>query len=86
MRGVDELHLAAAVCRLVVAQHPNVGGDSRVVEHVERQGDDGFEPVVLYDPPADVALALAGVAGEERRAVVNFGDAAPEPGFVIHFR
>ena len=78
LRGVDELHLALAVRGLAVGQHPDVGGDAGVVEHVERQGDDGLQPVVLDDPAADVALALAGVAGEERRAVVHLGDAAAE--------
>ena len=78
LRGVDELHLALAVRGLAVGEHPDVGGDAGVVKHVERQGDDGFEPVVLDDPAADVALALAGVAGEERRAVVDLGDAAAE--------
>ena len=82
--GVDELHLAAAVLGLPVGEHPDVGGDAGVVEHVERQGDDGLQPVVLDDPAADVALALAGVAGEERRAVVDLGDAAAERGVVLH--
>ena len=76
--GVDELHLALAVLGLAVGEHPDVGGDAGVVEHVQRQGDDGLQPVVLDDPAADVALALAGVAGEERRAVVDLGDAAAE--------
>ena len=65
LRGVDELHPAPAMLRLAVAQRPDVGSDAGVVEHVERQGDDGFQPVVLDDPAADVALALTGVAGEE---------------------
>jgi hypothetical protein len=82
--GVDELHLAPAVLRLAVGQHPDVGGDAGVVEHVERQGDDGLQPVVLDDPAADVALALAGVAGEQRAAVVDLGDAAAERGVVLH--
>ena len=82
--GVDELDLAAAVLRLAVGQHPDVGGDAGVVEHVQRQGDDRLQPVVLDDPAADVALALAGVAGEERRAVVHLGDAAAERRVVLH--
>ncbi|OPY18726.1 MAG: hypothetical protein A4E74_00376 [Syntrophus sp. PtaB.Bin075] len=69
---------------LPVREHPDVGGDARVVEHVERQCDDGLEPVVLDDPAADVALSLAGVAGKERRAVVDLGDAAAEVGGVLH--
>ena len=82
--GVDELHLAAAVLGLAVGEHPDIGGDAGVVEHVQRQGDDGLQPVVLDDPAADVALALAGVAGEERRAVVHLGDAAAERRVVLH--
>jgi hypothetical protein len=72
------------VLGLAVGEHPDVGGDAGVVEHVQRQGDDGLEPVVLDDPAADVALALAGVAGEERRAVVDLGDAAAERRVVLH--
>ncbi len=84
--GVDELDLASAVGGLAIGQHPNVGGDAGVVEHVERQRDDGFEPVVLDDPAADVAFALAGVAGEEGGAVVDLGDAAAEGRVVLHLR
>ena len=76
--GVDQLHLALAMLRLAVGKHPDVGGDAGVVEHVERQGDDRLQPVVLDDPAADVALALPGVAGEEGAAVVHLGDAAAE--------
>ena len=82
--GVDQLHHAAAMRGFAVGQHPHVGSDAGVVEQVEGQGDDGFEPVVLDDPAADVALALAGVAGEQRTAVVYFGDAAAESGLPFH--
>jgi hypothetical protein len=82
--GVDELDLALAVLGLAVGEHPDVGGDAGVVEHVQRQGDDGLEPVVLDDPAADVALALAGVAGEQRAAVVDLGDAAAQRRVVLH--
>ena len=44
----------------------------------------GLQPVVLDDPAANVALALAGVAGEQRRAVVDLGDAAAERRLVLH--
>ena len=86
LAGVDELHLALAVCWLPVGQHPYIGGDAGVVEEVERQRDDGLKPVVLDQPAADVALSLAGVAGEERRAVVNLGNAAAEGGLGVHLR
>ena len=69
-----------------VGEHPDVGGDAGIVEEVQRQGDDGFEPVVLDDPAADIALALAGIAGEEGRAVVDLGDAAAEGRVVVHLR
>ena len=45
---------------------------------------DGFEPVVLDDPAADVALALARVAGEQAGAVVDLSDTAAEFGGVLH--
>ena len=50
--------------------------DAGVVEHVGRQRDDGLQPVVLDDPLADVRLAGAGAAGEERRAVEDDADPA----------
>ena len=84
--GVDQLDLALARLGLAVGQHPHVGGDAGVVEHVEGQGDDRLQPVVLDDPAADVALALAGVAGEEGASVVHLGDAAAEWGALLHLR
>ena len=66
LRRVDELDLALAMLGLAVGDHPDVGRDAGVVKHVERQRDDGFQPVILDDPTADVALALAGIAGEKR--------------------
>ena len=74
--GVYELDFALAVGGFAVGEHPDVGGDAGVVEHVEGEGDYGFKPVVFYDPAADVAFALTCVAGEEGAAVVDFGDAA----------
>ena len=86
LAGVDELHLALAVCRLLVGQHPDVGGDAGVVEEVERQRDDGLEPVVLDQRATDVALALTRVPREERRAVVHLSDAAAQRRLVVHLR
>ena len=74
--GVDELNLAFARLLFPVGEHPEVGGDAGVVEELLGQGDDGLQPVVLDDPAADFALAAAGVAGEEGRAVEDDGDAA----------
>ena len=62
---VDQLHLAAPVARLAVGQHPDIGGDAGVVEHAQRQGDDGFQPVILDDPAPHIAFAAAGIAGEQ---------------------
>jgi len=66
LRGIDQLHLSLAVRRLAVGEHPYIGGNTGVVEEVERQSDDGLQPVILDEPAADVALALAGIAGEQR--------------------
>ena len=82
--GVDELHLAFAMLGLPVREHPDVSGDAGVVEEVQREGDDGLQPIVLDDPAADVALTLAGVACEEGGAVVHLGNAAAERGVVLH--
>ena len=82
--GVDGLHLAAPVLGLAVGEDPDVRGDAGVVEDVEGQSHDGFQPVVLDDPAADVALALAGIAREEGRAVVDFRDAAAQGGALLH--
>ena len=81
---VDELHLALSRIRLPVADDPDIGADASVVEDLVRQGDDPLQPVALDDPAADVALALAGVAGEERAAVVHLSDAAAEGGLGVH--
>ena len=70
--------------RFAIRQHPDVGGNARVVEHVERQRHDGLQPVALDDPAADVALALPGVPGEEGAAVVHLGDAAAHLRAVFH--
>ena len=66
LAGVDQLDLAPALGRLAVGHDPEVGGDPGVVEELVGQGDDGFEPVVLDDPAADLGLARASSAGEER--------------------
>ena len=63
--GVDELHFAAPRLGLAIGKHPDVGGDAGVVEQVERQCDNGLQPIALDHPAADVALALPGIAGEE---------------------
>jgi hypothetical protein len=60
---------------LAVGDHPDEGADAGVVEHLLGQGDDGFELVALDDPAADLALAAAGAAGEQRRAVEDDGGA-----------
>jgi len=69
---------------LPVRQHPYVGGDAGVVEDVERQGDDGLQPVVLDDPSPDVALTLPGVSGEQGTSVVDLGDPASERRVPLH--
>ena len=65
MHAVDELHLAPALGDLLVGQHPDVGRDAGVVEHVCRQGDDGLQQVTLQNVAADLALAAARAAREQ---------------------
>ncbi len=84
LRCVDQLHAAFAVFGFLVGQYPDVGGDAGVVEDVERQGDDGLQPVVFQYPAADVALALARVAGEQCRAVMHQRNARSQRGVVLH--
>ncbi len=64
-RSIDELNLATPMDRLLVREHPNVGRNAGVVEKVERQGDDGFEPIVLDNPTPYIALPLACIPGKE---------------------
>jgi hypothetical protein len=73
LAGVDELDPALAVVGLAVGDHPDEGADTRVVEHLLGQGDDGFKLVALDDPAADLALAAAGAAGKQGRAVEDDG-------------
>src|SRR5579875_3964361 len=76
--GVDQLHLATPMVGFAVRQYPDISRDAGVVKHVQGQGDDRLQPVVLYDPAADVALALASVASEQRRAVVHLSHPTSE--------
>ena len=45
LAGIDELHLALALSRFVAGDDPNVGSNSRIVEQVVGQLNDGFQPV-----------------------------------------
>ena len=71
--GVYELNPILSGLVLPVAQYPDVGADAGVVKQLLRQGDDGFEPVVLQNPAADFALAAARIAGKQRRAIHHDG-------------
>jgi hypothetical protein len=86
LRRVDQLYLAATVLRLAVREDPHVCRDARVVKHVQRQGNDRLEPVVLDDVAADVALALTRVPSEERAAVMHLGDPSAELRPLLHLR
>ena len=72
--GVDQQHLALTLGRFVVRQHPDIGGDTGVVEHVGGQGHQGIEQVVFQDVAADLALAAARSTGKERGAVEDDAD------------
>ena len=81
---VDKLHLPTPMGRLAVGDNPDVGRNTGVVEHIERQRDDGLQPVVLDNPATNVALALASIACKKRGAVVDLGDTAAERRRVLH--
>ena len=83
---VDELYLPLPLRLLAVREHPDIGGDAGVVEKLIGQRHDRFQPVALDDPAADVALAAAGVAREQRRAVEDDGDAAATFPGELHLR
>ena len=82
---IHQLNPATAARLFAVGDDPDVGADAGVVEHLLGHGDDGFEPVVFDHPFADVALARAGAAGEQRRTVEDDGQArAVFAGFGVH--
>ena len=76
---VEQLNPAPAPFLLAIGDDPDVGADAGVVEHLFRQGDDRFQPVVLDQPAADVAFAGAGAAGEQRRAAEDDGEPRAVP-------
>ena len=65
---IKELDLALAPLFFAVGDDPDVGADAGVIKHLLGQGDDGLQPVVFDDPLAEITLARAGAAGEERRS------------------
>src|SRR3954462_7093474 len=86
LRCVDKLNLALPVLRLPIGQHPDVSGYTGVVEHVRRQRDDGLQPIVGDNPPANVTLALASITCEKGRGVVYLRDAASECCLAVKLR
>ena len=71
--------------RFAVAEHPYIGGNAGVIEEIERQGEDRLQPIIFYDPTADVALALASVSRKQRRPVMHLCNAAAQRRCVVHF-
>ena len=69
------MHLAAAFDRLAIGEEPDIGLDAGIVEEVGRQSDDRLDPVMLQHPAPDLALAAAGTACKERRAIHDNADA-----------
>lgn len=74
--GVNKLYLARAVGGLILAEHPDVGGDAGVHEHIGGKLDDAVQPVVFQNILPDVAGPAAGVAAEQGRAVLDNGHLA----------
>jgi len=75
--GIISCNLAPAVFWLTVREHPDVSGDAGVVEQVQREGDDGLQPIALNDPSADVALPCP-ASPVKGGAIVHLCDAAAE--------
>src|SRR5258708_7444654 len=69
---------------LSIRKRPHVSGNSSVVEHVERQCDNRFEPIVFDNPLPNIALALPRVTRKKCGTVVDLRDPAPELGLVLH--
>ena len=69
---------------LAVAEQPDVGADAGIVKDLLRQGDDGLQPVVFHDPAADLRLARACAAGEERGAIHDDADVALRVLRIVH--
>ena len=74
--GVNKLYLARAVGGLILAEHPDVGGDTGVHEHIGGKLDDAVQPVVFQNILPDVAGAAAGIAAEQGGAVLDNGHLA----------
>ena len=81
---VDELHLALSMLGFSIGEHPDIGGNAGIIEKIERERDDGLQPVVFDDIAADIALALPCIAGEKGGAVVYLGDPAAKRCLVVH--
>ena len=71
MGRVNELHLAAAVGGLVLAQHPDIGGNAGVHKLVGGKLNNGVQPIVFQDILTDIAGAASGITGKQRRAVLD---------------
>lgn len=82
--GVDQLNLANTLWPLILGQHPDIGGDARVVEKIGRQGDDGLDQVMIQQPAADLAFTGSCTTGKQRRTVLNDGAAAKGVVHLIH--
>lgn len=74
--GVNELHLACTVGGLILAEHPDIGGNAGVHEHIGGKLDDAVQPVVFQNILPDVAGPAAGIAAEQGRAVLDNGHLA----------
>ena len=74
--GVNKLHLARTVGGLILAEHPDVGGDAGVHEHIGGKLDDAVQPVVFQNILPDVAGPAAGIAAEQGRTVLDNGHLA----------
>ena len=70
LSGINQLNLSLAVRNLVVAEYPDLGGNSGIVKQVVGHLHDGFEPIVLDDVAANIAFATSSIAGKQAGSVV----------------
>jgi len=71
---VDKDYLVFSLGRFVLVENPQIGDYTCIEELVRRHLDNGLDPIVVEKIFADIALATAGIAAEQRRAVVYFYD------------
>ena len=69
--GVDQLYTPAALHRLALGQHPDIGGNAGVVKQVGGQLYNGFHKVLMDKIAANLGRTAARITGKQRGAVLD---------------